>query len=452
MSTKYDDRDRDRNQRNFGRRSGQEYDRYGQSSQSGWNSSFNDEDERYAGESNRQYGTGRALYRGGGDYESPDWGSAGESDRYSSERNRSQGSSGRGGSSGGGYSGGSRGYSGGERGRGSGGEYGSRRLSSEHGSGYDRSTGEGYGGASYGDEYGSNYGGGFERGEGRYRDTTSGYSQRSSYPGESSRQTGRSYGDSSRGRYGEGRQYGQDRDWSEDRGSYENRGGYQGQSGYQGRSGNEGRGRYESRSGYEGQGGYEDRSRYGERDDRGWWDRLSDTVASWFGDEEAERRRQMERPYEGRGPKGYRRSDDRIKEDVNDRLSEGYLDATEIEVNVSSSEVVLTGTVNSRADKRRAEAIAEHVSGVTNVENRLRVRNQQQYGSTYGMSEGTSSMGTPGSTGTGITGTGLSGTGTTGTGATGTSASGTGTTGTGTSATGTTGTSSGTARGKTTSS
>ena len=44
----------------------------------------------------------------------------------------------------------------------------------------------------------------------------------------------------------------------------------------------------------------------------------------------------LERPYRGRGPKGYRRSDERIKEDINDRLSEGYLDATEIEVAVNA--------------------------------------------------------------------------------------------------------------------
>src|SRR6185369_6685998 len=99
------------------------------------------------------------------------------------------------------------------------------------------------------------------------------------------------------------------------------------------------RGGYEGRGSYEGQ-GYEGRGGYGEGQERGWWDRLSDTVASWFGDEEAERRRRMERPYEGRGPKGYRRSDERVKEDINDRLSEGYLDATEIEVQVSSGEVV----------------------------------------------------------------------------------------------------------------
>jgi len=119
-----------------------------------------------------------------------------------------------------------------------------------------------------------------------------------------------------------------------------------------------------------------DRGDYGSQEERGWWDRAADTVASWFGDEEAERRRRMDeqRRYHGRGPKGYRRSDERIKEDVNDRLSEGYLDASDVEVSVTNAEVTLTGTVNSRSDKRRAEDIAESVTGVTNVENRIRVK------------------------------------------------------------------------------
>jgi osmotically-inducible protein OsmY len=148
-----------------------------------------------------------------------------------------------------------------------------------------------------------------------------------------------------------------------------------------------------------------DRDRYDDREGRGWWDRASDAVASWFGDEEAERRRRMDqqREHRGRGPKGYRRSDERIKEDVNDRLSDDYyLDASEVEVVVANSEVTLTGTVNSREDKRRAEDIAESVSGVTNVENRLRVK-QGRYGDYSSTSTGTS-MGTGTGTSTGTSG------------------------------------------------
>lgn len=110
---------------------------------------------------------------------------------------------------------------------------------------------------------------------------------------------------------------------------------------------------------------------------RDWFDRASDEVASWFGDRGAKERRRFDEQrahLRGRGPKGYRRSDERIKEDVNDRLSDGYLDATDIDVAVANGDVTLTGSVFSRIDKRRAEDLAESVSGVTNVENRLRVR------------------------------------------------------------------------------
>jgi osmotically-inducible protein OsmY len=182
--------------------------------------------------------------------------------------------------------------------------------------------------------------------------------------------------------------------------------------------------------------GYEyERDRYGsgEGGERGWWDRASDTVASWFGDEEAERRRRMDqqREYRGRGPKGYKRSDERIKEDVNDRLSEGYLDASDVEVTVMNAEVTLTGTVNSRADKRRAEDIAESVSGVSNVENRLRVK-QQSGSSSYEGYNATGSTATTGTSGT----TGSAGASeTTGPTSTASAAAGTGSTTTGTSGT-----------------
>lgn len=77
----------------------------------------------------------------------------------------------------------------------------------------------------------------------------------------------------------------------------------------------------------------------------------------------------------GKGPKGYKRSDERIKEDISDRLSDdSQLDASDIEVSVSNCEVILKGNVESRDAKRRAESIAESISGVMNVENHLRVQ------------------------------------------------------------------------------
>ena len=111
--------------------------------------------------------------------------------------------------------------------------------------------------------------------------------------------------------------------------------------------------------------------------DRDWFDRATDEVQSWFGDEDAERRRRMDkmhdRNFRGRGPKAYRRSDERIREDINDRLTDhAYLDASDIEVNVKEGEVTLLGKVFDRTDKRLAEDVAESVSGVKHVQNNLR--------------------------------------------------------------------------------
>jgi osmotically-inducible protein OsmY len=118
------------------------------------------------------------------------------------------------------------------------------------------------------------------------------------------------------------------------------------------------------------------------REDRSWWDKTTDEVSSWFGDEEAERRRERDKilagQHRGKGPKGYSRSDDRIREDVSDRLSDDdYVDASDIDVQVNNSEVILSGTVDSREAKRRAEDIAERISGVRNVENRLHVGSER---------------------------------------------------------------------------
>ena len=79
--------------------------------------------------------------------------------------------------------------------------------------------------------------------------------------------------------------------------------------------------------------------------------------------------------FTGRGPKGYIRSDERIKEDVSDRLEQhGEIDASEIEVQVSRGEVTLEGTVEDRRTKRMAEDIIETCPGVKQVHNRIRVQ------------------------------------------------------------------------------
>jgi hypothetical protein len=80
----------------------------------------------------------------------------------------------------------------------------------------------------------------------------------------------------------------------------------------------------------------------------------------------------------GKGPKGYKRSDDRIKENVCDCLTDDpHLDASSLEVQVKDGEVTLTGTVDSRDARRHAEDLIEHMSGVKHVQNNLRVQEKQ---------------------------------------------------------------------------
>ncbi len=83
-------------------------------------------------------------------------------------------------------------------------------------------------------------------------------------------------------------------------------------------------------------------------------------------------------PYTGVGPRGYKRSDSQIQDDVSQRLwLDAQLDASDIEVQVNDAVVTLTGTVPSRQMKRWAEDIAWAVPGVDDVQNQLRVQQGQ---------------------------------------------------------------------------
>jgi hypothetical protein len=80
----------------------------------------------------------------------------------------------------------------------------------------------------------------------------------------------------------------------------------------------------------------------------------------------------------GKGPKGYSRSDERIRDDVCEALTQhGEIDASDVEVKVHAGAVTLTGTVDSRVTKQLAEEAIERLAGVKEVINRLKVLDSQ---------------------------------------------------------------------------
>ena len=97
--------------------------------------------------------------------------------------------------------------------------------------------------------------------------------------------------------------------------------------------------------------------------------------------------------FHGRGPKGYKRSDDRIKEDVCETLArDPRIDASDIEVNVEDAMVTLSGTVESREINRAAEMVIENLSGVADVKNDIKVKKSGETGTDMQASSGASRL------------------------------------------------------------
>jgi hypothetical protein len=186
-----------------------------------------------------------------------------------------------------------------------------------------------------------------------------------------------SRGDWSRGDWGRGESTRgpDDRRWSRDWGYVEGRGRDYGAGDYA--SGGYGRGAYGT-TGY-GSGSYgnlgQGTSPFGSSSGYGGygaWGRERDSGRQ--GRETGGDWTQSTGPHSGRGPRNYQRSDERIKEDLCERLTQhSYLDPSEIEVRVQNGEITLEGSVSDRWAKRTAEDLAEGISGVREVHNQLRV-------------------------------------------------------------------------------
>lgn len=93
-------------------------------------------------------------------------------------------------------------------------------------------------------------------------------------------------------------------------------------------------------------------------DDRNWIDQRADENSG---------------PHRGKGPQGWRRTDERLREEVCERLmNDRLLDAREVEVAAADGVVTLTGAVPGASDVRLAEMLAREAPGVTEVRNELR--------------------------------------------------------------------------------
>lgn len=122
--------------------------------------------------------------------------------------------------------------------------------------------------------------------------------------------------------------------------------------------------------------GYSGMGTFGAGDDGNRWSRQSGFD-----------RQQYRGRHTGLGPRGYRRSDERIREDVCELLTwHGDVDASEMEVDVHDGVVVLRGTADSGRVRRMVEEEVESLPGVRDVQNELRVNQRTGYGSTSGPS------------------------------------------------------------------
>ena len=114
---------------------------------------------------------------------------------------------------------------------------------------------------------------------------------------------------------------------------------------------------------------YEAESLYGEAFREGDWPR---TWRDASGDRPASPRPNDHR---GRGPQGYRRSDQRILDDVHERLTDDpYVDARGLKLSIEQGVVCIEGEVAQRWIKHHVEHVAARCAGVCDVDNRVRVR------------------------------------------------------------------------------
>lgn len=215
-------------------------------------------------------------------------------------------------------------------------------------------------------------------------------------------------GQSGQGRGGEGQRFGGQRRFA--RGDYR---GTVGPGGYGYAESNYGPGRGSSPGGGQ---DWASNQRGGNQDQEEWGaTRYRGSQGSQFGSESRYSGRGRSygggfQSYRGRGPRGYTRSDERLKEVICEMLTDAEdIDASDIEVTVTEAVVLLDGSVDDRWTKYQAEEMAGQVPGVKDVRNQLRVQPPgSQQGERSSQRTGSSASGTSESSGSGSSGTGTS--------------------------------------------
>jgi hypothetical protein len=125
--------------------------------------------------------------------------------------------------------------------------------------------------------------------------------------------------------------------------------------------------------------GYDDSSRYPQHSLEGEY---SDESAMSYESQSRRDYGQSTAARYPRGPKGYQRSDERLKEDISERLMEAYhIDSSEVTVEVRGAKVSLEGTVPSRHMKHAIEDMVDRCPGVLEIDNRIRVAGLNYQGS-----------------------------------------------------------------------
>jgi len=108
-----------------------------------------------------------------------------------------------------------------------------------------------------------------------------------------------------------------------------------------------------------------------------------------------------QRSYRGLGPQTYKRPDDRIRDDIYEKLTDNdRIDARGIMVDVNQGNVTLTGTVPERQMRYAAEDLVESCMGVANINNQLKVQQESSSASSLSGSSSASSGTSTGSSAT----------------------------------------------------